>query len=277
MRASRWFLASMTGLAAMGGCLRSADPILPTTDVIFVESVVVAGRSRAYMLVGNPQGAAPPVVDATLSGSGWTAAFSETVDVYWCGVRAPDWWPGPVECRRARLPEPIRESTRYTLAGTTPMGPFSGQTVVPRAPVVHQPADTVHVRIASGRERVELTLRFETPSEVGSLAVEPFRAVQILDDGTQEHSTVSGVFPSYLAVGSGSAEVAIHGHWESPEFRVSLRLIGFEENYSRFMEVVGDDTELLGHPWPSFGLEGVIGYFGGGAPSRAIPVVMRIE
>ena len=277
MRASLPLLALMTGLTAFGGCVRSADPILATEDVIFVESVVVAGWSRAYMLVGNTHGSAPPVVDATLSGPGWTAAFSETVDVYWCGVRAPDWWPGPVECLRARLPEPIRESTRYTLAGTTPMGPFSGQTIVPRAPVVHQPADTVHVQVASGQERVELTLRFETPSEVGSLAVDPFRALQILEDGTQEPRTVAGVFPSYLAAGGESAEVAIHGHWDAPEFRVSLRLIGFEENYSRFMDVVGDDTELLGHPWPSFGLEGVIGYFGGGAPSRTIPVVLRIE
>lgn len=267
----------MTVLTALGGCVGSADPILPNMDVIFVESVVVAGRSRAYMLVGNPQGSAPPVVDARLSGPDWTAAFSETVDVYWCGIRAPDWWPGAVECRRARLPEPIRESTRYTLTGTTPMGPFSGQTLVPRAPVVLQPADTVHIRIASGQERVELTLRFETPSEVGSLTVEPFRAVQILDDGTPEHSKVWGVHPSYLTVGRGSAEIAIQGHWDAPEFRVSLRLIGFEENYSRFMEVIGDDTELLARPWPAFGLEGVIGYFGGGAPSRAIPVVMRIE
>ena len=166
----------MAVLTAGGGCVRSADPILATEDVFFVESVVVAGRSRAYMLVGNTHGSVPPVVDATLSGPGWTAAFSETVDVYWCGVRAPDWWPGPVECRRARLPEPIRESTRYTLAGTTPMGPFSGQTIVPRAPVVHQPADTVHVQIKGGQERVDRTLGYETPSEVGSLTVDRKRA-----------------------------------------------------------------------------------------------------
>ena len=29
-------------------------------------------------------------------------------------------------------------------------------------------------------------------------------------------------------------------------------LIGFEENYSRFMEVVGDDTELFGPPLAHF-------------------------
>ena len=140
---------------------------------------------------------------------------------------------------------------------------------------MHQPVDSFHVQIANEGEPVALTLRFATAPEVGSLAVEPFRAVQILEDGTRENTKVSGVHPSYLAVGSDSADIVIRGHWQPPVFRVSLRLIGFEENYSRFVEL--RDDLLIGQPWPNFGIEGVIGYFGGGAPSRAIPVVIRIE
>ena len=125
MRASVRLLASMAVLTACDGYTRSADPIFPNTEVIVVESVVVAGRSAAYILVGNPHGSAggnPPAVDATLSGPDWTAAFSESVDLRACGVGAPERWPGRAECWRASLPEPIEEATRYTLAGTSPMG-----------------------------------------------------------------------------------------------------------------------------------------------------------
>ena len=272
-------LASMAVLTACDGYTRSADPILPSVEVIFVESVVVAGRGAAYMLVGNPHGSVgghPLLVDAKLSGPDWTAAFSESVDLRTCGIGAPEWWPGQAECWRATLPEPIQEATRYTLVGITPLGSFRGQTIIPRAPVVHQPDHSFHVRIANDQESASLTLLYTAAPEVGLLGVEPFQAIQILEDGTKEDSKVSDVAPSYLAVGSDSADVVIHGHWHAPEFRVSLRLIGFEENYSRFVELLGDDA-LLGPPWPNFGIEGVIGYFGGGAPSRPIPVVVEIE
>lgn len=268
----------LAAMAVLTACdyVRSADPILPDTEIVYVEAVVVAGRSTAYLLSGNPHGSPnddPPHVDAHLSGPDWSVEFSESVDVWYCGVGAPAVWPGTVECRRARLPEPIREGTRYMLVGTSPLGPFRGQTIVPAAPVVHQPADTVLVRVEAGAERVPLTLRYTTAPEVGSLAVEPFRAIQVLEDGTRENSGVSGVSPAYLPIDSPSAEIAIHGHWDPPEFRVSLRLIGFEENYSRFVEL--REERLLGQPWPNFGLEGVTGYFGGGAASDAVTVVIR--
>ena len=268
----------LASLAVLTACdyVRSADPVVPDTEIVYVQSVVVAGRSTAYLLSGNPHGSPneePPAVDARLSGPTWSVEFSESVDIWYCGVSAPEVWSGTAECRRARLPEPIREATRYTLAGISPMGPFRGQAVVPAAPVLRQAGDTVLVRVGTHDEPVPLTLRYATPPDVGTLAVEPFRVIEVLSDGTRENSKVNVVFPAHLPVDSASAEVTIHGHWDAPEYRVSLRLIGFEENYSRFVEL--REKRLLGQPWPGFGLEGVIGYFGGGAASDPVTVVVR--
>ena len=82
-----------------------------------------------------------------------------------------------------------------------------------------------------------------------------------------------GVFPPYLSAGNDSVDVTIRGEWLPPEFRVSLRLIGFEENYSRFVEL--KDGLLLGQPWPTFGITGALGYFGAGASSRPVSLVIR--
>ena len=265
---------------ACDGYVRPPDPFTPDGDVVTVGVAIVARQSVAYMLASHPhrpRTANPPVIDATLSGPGWVATFSESVALERCGVGLPERWPGPAACLRAHLPEPIRERNGYTLAGSSPLGAFYGETTVPAAPVVHEPEDTVRVHIAAAGEPFGLGLRFGIVPEVGAVIVEPVDAVQLTIGATTENSWIDFTVPRELDVNADTAYVTMYGRWEPPGFRFDLHLLGFERNYSAFVE--HRDERLLLKPWPSFGIEGdegVYGYFGAGARSRPIPIVMDI-
>ena len=279
----RWWLAPVLVVLASSGCIHPGDVLEPESDVVSVLAVVVAGRSDVLLVVGKPHGSTadpPPDIAPRLIGPSWEAAFSEVAGLEDdCRIEEPQVWPGSVVCLRAKLPEPIRERTRYMFAGTGPAGPISGIAVVPSAPVMVEPVDGQ--RLTPQREGTELTVRigFETDPDVAMLQTEVIEAIEILSDGTE--APVEGriwVFPYQLDVEAGVDDIVMRrAHWASlyqgRPLRLSLRLLGFEQNYANFIEVTGNYP--LRQPWPSFGLEGAFGYFGAAAPSEPVRVVIK--
>ena len=272
--------ALVLATAACDGLIRPEEPFSPESDVVTIGAVIVAGQSVAYLLASHPHrafGEEPPKVAATLSGPGWDAAYADSVDLIECGVFVPEQWAGPAVCLLAQLPEPIREQVSYSLTGTTALGAFGGVTTVPVAPTVLQPADTVRLRVANSEEAARVDVRFETAEQVGAVTVDVTNAVQMMDGEEPKNSWVRFTAPQVLQIRTGVQQVAVHGPWVPPGFRFELRLVGFERNYSLFIERRRDN--ILQRPWPSFGLagdEGIYGYFGAGARSRAIPVALKV-
>ena len=272
--------ALVLATAACDGLIRPEEQFSPESNVVTIGAVIVAGQSVAHLLASHPHrriGEEPPVVAATLSGPGWDAAYADSVALMDCGVFVPEQWAGPAVCLRARLPEPVRERVRYTLAGTTALGAFGGATTVPGAPTVLEPADTVRLRVANSEEPAGVDLRFETPEQVGAVTVDVTNALQMVDGEEPKDSWVKFAAPQVLEIWTDAQHVAVHGPWVPPGFRFDLRLIGFERNYSLFVERRREN--ILRRPWPSFGLsgdEGIHGYFGAGARSRAIPVELSV-
>ena len=270
----------MLATAACDGLIRPEEEFLPEADVVTIGAVIVAGQRVAYLLASHPHrlfGEEPPTVTATLSGPGWNAAYADSVALINCGVFVPEQWAGPAVCLRAQLPEPVRERVRYSLAGTTALGAFGGATTVPSAPTVLEPADTVRLRVANSEEPAGVDLRFETAPEVGAVTTDVTGAVQLRDSEEPKNSWVKFTHPLVLDIGADTQHVDVHGPWVRPGFRFDLHLIGFERNYSLFIERRPD--KILQRPWPSFGLagdEGIHGYFGAGARSRAIPVALTV-
>ena len=266
--------------AACDGLIRPEEQFSPESDVVTIGAVIVAGQSVAYLLASHPHrgfGEEPPNVAATLSGPGWDAAYADSVDLIECGVFVPEQWAGPAVCLRAQLPEPIREQVSYSLAGTTALGAFGGMTTVPGAPTVLQPTDTVRLRVVNSEEAAGVDVRFETEEQVGAVTVDVTNAVQMMGGEEPKNSSVRFTAPQVLQIQTDVQQVAVHGPWVPPEFRFDLRLLGFERNYSLFIERRREN--ILTRPWPSFGLtgdEGIYGYFGAGARSRAIPVSLKV-
>ncbi len=256
----------LTAVLAAGGCDYFASPDqLMDPDVISIAMVLVAGESEAHMLVGRPflgRFDPPPRVTATLIGPGWRAAFSrETALEEGCGGGPTD-WSIPMVCLNATLPEPIREKVTYGLEGRGPKGSFSGETVVPAAPTIQAPLDTVWLPGPVGQ--IEVPIRYHAPPEVGTLRPE---VLQTVGDSTGTESKWMSVLPRDLD--PDGREAIVGWSFQRNFQRASLHLLGMGQRYTFIWEFKGE--RVL---WPKAGLsgEGVYGYFDGSAKSRSIEI-----
>ncbi len=252
--------------------IRSAEPLVPQDDIVTLGAVILSGETSAHLLATHPHrplsGLAPAEIAATLSGPGWTAAYTESVPLIHCNVMYAEFWP-PARCLRAELPEPVRALATYTLAGTTPRGSFSGKTTVPPSPVVHQ-ADTVRFVVGHPKERVQVDIRFDVPDGVEAATVDVSNAVQVTDSGSWKPSWLGTLVPRVLDIGASPQRVGAYGPWQASSVRFDIFVLGFEENYAHFVDRT--QHQLLLQPWPDFGIqadEGIYGYFGAGARSAA--------
>ena len=173
-------------------------------------------------------------------------------------------------CLHAALPEPIRERVTYRLEGEGPKGSFSGETVVPAAPRVLDPGDTVWLRRppdSTGWFRIPI--RYRAPPEVGTLRPEIFAT---LGDSTRTESKWISVSPGALDVDGQADTLSIGRRHESMIDQASLHLLGIGWHYTNFRR-----SSQTRFPWPNFGVsgEGVYGYFDGSAKSRRVHIVVE--
>ena len=268
-------LAAVAGSTACGDFIRPPDPLDIDPDVVSVAIMLVAGEHEARLLAVHPHRKPdedPPTLTATLKGAGWTAAFSDTLELEAC-TRAGD-WPGPAKCLRALLPREIRGGDAYQIEGTAPLGAFSGEVVLPVAPDLREPGDSLHLPMPPEYEDHRIPVRYRIGSDVGTLLADVLDGFWLEEDGTE--TEVEGRFLGYFArplEGAESDTVGIYYH-EKP-LRFSLRLLGIGWNYTNFVQNEG--IFPLPKPWPSFGIEGegVYGYFDGVVPSRVTRVRVR--
>jgi len=258
-------------MLAPGGCDYVASPErLVDTDVISIAMVLVAGESQAHLLVGHPylkRSDPPPEVTATLIGPGWRAASpSRTLPRDGCGGGPTD-WPISMVCLNFWLPEPIREEFTYRLEGRGPQGSFAGETTVPAAPRILDPADTVWLESSTAVVRIPIS--YETPSLVGTLRPEVF---QIVGEGTGTDSTWVWPWPWELDV-DGWRDTLVWGHTARLE-RASLHLLGIGRQYTYFW-----NRHMRHATWLSVGLtgKGVYGYFDASAKSSPIEIRLKDE
>lgn len=263
--------------AACDGFIRPPDPLEADPDVVTVAIMLIAGESSARMLAVHPHRAltdSPPVVDAVLQGSGWTAALSETLPVESCTATSSDRWPGPASCFHAALPEVIRPGTRYGIEGIALPGAFAGSVVVPGTPVLVEPGDTVTLPPPSVGRRVKVVVRYGIDPEVGTVRAEIPSAFETSDDGT-ELQVDTGPFDLIPSILKGAGTDTLSLRYRDRPMRVSLRLLGIGWNYTNFVKYASSFP--LPEPWPRFGIEGegVYGYFAAAAPSRAVEIRVR--
>ena len=263
--------------AACDGFIRPPDPLETDPDVVTVAIMLIAGESSARMLAVHPHRAltdSPPVVDAVLQGSGWTAALSETLSVESCTAATAEKWPGPASCFHAALPEAIRPGTTYGIEGTALLGAFTGSVVVPGTPVLLEPDDTVTLPPPSQGRRVEVVVRYVIDPEVGTVRAEIPSAFEISDDGA-EVRVDTGPFDLIPSTLNGAGTDTLSLRYRDRPMRVSLRLLGIGWNYTNFVKYTSSFP--LPQPWPGFGIagEGVYGYFAAATPSRAVEIRVR--
>lgn len=268
-------LAALTTSSACDNFIRPPDPLDVDPDVVSVAIMLVAGEREARLLAAHPhrqENEAPPTLTATLGGPGWTAAFSDTLELQTCSGGGD--WPGPARCLRAVLPEPIRGGEGYEIEGTAPPGAFSGEVVLPMAPVLIEPGDSLHLPMPTEYEDHLIPMRYRIGDDIGTLLADVADAFWLEEDGTETEieSHYLGYFGRPLE-GAEADTVRIHYH-EKP-LRFSLRVLGIGWNYTNFLENEG--IFPLPKPWPSFGIEGegVYGYFDGVVPSRVAGVWVR--
>ena len=269
-------LAAVVASPACGDFIRPPDPLEVDPDVVSVAIMLVAGEREARLLAAHPHrksDEAPPTLTATFMGPGWTAAFSDTLELEAC-TQAGGNWPGPARCLRAVLPAEIQGGEGYEIEGTAPLGSFSGEVVLPAAPVLLEPGDSLHLPMPTEYEDHLIPLRYRIGSGIGTLLADVLDVFQMEEDGTE--TEVDGNFLGYFGrhlEGAEADTVRIHYH-EKP-LRFSLRLVGIGWNYTNFLENEG--IFPLPKPWPSFGIEGegVYGYFDGVVPSRVTRVSVR--
>ena len=289
---------AVSGALAAAGCdyTHPAEVFVPDEDAIAISAVISAGFDRSTLLATYPHrdpSADPPVVDAQLSGPGWTATFRDGPDSHTPeGLQACNLmigsvaWKGPASCLQAQLPQPAEVGVRYTLSGVTELGNFSGATIVPSAPAFAEPSMEFVATPAS--DTFSVGLRYQTPADVGHVVVEAANVVQVVVDSAgnvgEEPRWIKFIRPRQLNPAADSARITVWGYgassprnaWQPPEFRLDLHLVGFDENFSRFAELRYD--RLVVRPWPSFGLsgdDGIYGYFGAASRSSPIPVIVR--
>ncbi len=291
-------IAALTALGFAAACeyTHPTEVFVPDEDVIAVAAVIGAGFDSAALLATYPHRNAlgdPPVVQAQLSGPGWTATFvqdaeSTTAQGLWaCNVISGTVaWKGPLSCLRAQLPEPIEEGVRYTLSGNTELGAFSGAATVPTAPVLVQPSEPFVATPAEDTFSVDV--QYLTPAGTDFIVAEAANVVQVVVDSagvaSEEARFIKRLVPRELNPAAERARIRVHGYdaqspsniWRPPEFRIDLHLVGFDENFARFARLRYD--RLVIRPWPSFGLtgdEGIFGYFGAASRSNPAHLIVR--
>ena len=259
-------------LAASPGC-ETTRPFELHPDVVALAVLLVVGESEARMLAIHPnrEAGAAPEVTATLQGpGGWTAAFTDAQGLETCTLGKR--WPSPVKCLSAALPETIVPAGRYSLRGTAPLGPFTGETVVPAAPILVEPADTLRQPLPDGPGEIRIPIRYEVGSEIGTLQADILEVFETQEDGTEKeiHPDDLGHFPQLV---EGVEADTVSMRQRGRPLRFSLRLMGIGWNYTNFIKHWGTGDPLM-RPWPSFGIEGdgVYGYFDGVTRSRAAKV-----
>lgn len=275
-------LTTAIAVAAGQGCVRAADLLEPPSDVLGVATVVVAGRSDVVVLLSRPHSMsdAPTDVEPRLIGPDWDVLFSEVLDLEDdCGIEDPEVWPGSVVCLRARLPEPIRERTRYTITAAGPAGPIHGTVVVPEAPEIVEPTNGTRIAPESRGRDQPIWVRFEAVPEVGLLQAEVIEGTEITSSGAE--IPIEGglsLQPFLLDLEAGVDEILIRrAHAPSvylgKPVKISLQFLGFENNYASFVRLAGKYPAR--EPYPSFGIEGAFGYFGAAAPSNPVQVIVK--
>ena len=273
-RAAWWpgvTLAVVASTSACDGFIRPPDPLEAHLDVVSVAIVLVAGESEARLLVAyphRPMGAAAPQITAMLEGPGWSAAFSQTLELQSC-ARAPDRF-GPARCLRAPLPEPIRPQAGYGIAGTALLGSFRGEIVVPAAPLLLHPVDTLRLQSPENRFPLEIPVRYQSDAGIGTLLAEALDVFRTEDDGSETRRDASYLgFPQPIDGVEADTVWVFNGN---RPVRFSLQLVGLGWEYTDFLAQRGDVP--VPRPWPSFGIEGegVYGYFAGAAHSRIVHV-----
>ena len=291
-------LPAFSALIAVSACdyTHPTDVFVPDDDVIAIAAVISAGFNTATLLATYPHrdsSANPPVVEAQLSGPGWTAKFRQDPDAHTpeslqaCNLISQSVaWKGPASCLRAQLQQPIKAGVRYALSGVTELGAFSGTASVPSAPVIVDPS--MEFVATPAADTFGLDLRYETPAGVGLIVAEAANVVQIVVDSagivSEEPRWIKYILPRELNPAAEGAHITVWGYdassplnvWRPPEFRFDLHLVGFDENFSRFAQHRYD--RLVVQPWPNFGLsgdEGIYGYFGAASRSTPVRVVVR--
>lgn len=253
---------------------RPSDPFEAHPDVVTVGLLLVAGESEARLLAVHPHrprdGEAPKIT-AALKGSGWTAAFSEELELDTC--TSSDSWPGPVRCLGATLPEPIGAGD-YAIEGTAPLGSFKGAMTMPAAPDFLEPGDSLVLPPPAKYTGVEIPVKYRTGSDVGTLLADVTDTFETLDDGTEVEVNRHhlGPFPRTI---EGTEADTVYVFYQANPLRFRLSLLGIGWHYTNFLAHIG--TFPTPKPWPSFGIEGegVYGYFDGLTPSRAVRVRIR--
>ena len=275
MRArAAWGLAMAAAAAASSACFRESDPFDTHRDVVAVAALLIGGESEARLLAIHPhrhRTAAAPEIAATLEGSGWTAEFSDDAGLEACND-AGDLL-GPAICLRAALPEPIRPGEAYGLRGSAPLGSFRGSTVVPDAPILAEPADSLFLASPTDGGPAQVPIRYNSASGVGTLVAELVDFWRTNEDGTETELRPSSFgYPRELDTDRQTDTLPV-SHRQRP-VRFSLRLLGIGWNYTNFMAHASSFP--LPRPWPSFGIEGegVYGYFDGAAPSRTAHIAV---
>ena len=264
-------LAPVAALA-LAGCdyIAPPDPLAPDPDVISIAIVLVAGETRAQLLVGHPHRLVsdpPPEVGATLIGPGWRAAFTHKTDPKdGCGG-GPTFWPMPMVCLNAALPEPIREEVAYGIEGEGPKGKFTGSTMVPAAPRILAPGDTLWLPDSVYSPRIPI--RYLAPPEVGTLRPELLATFR---ERTGTESKWIRVSPRSFDTDSEADTLYAYEPDVSTIEEGSLHLLGIGWQYTRFQRL-----HRTRFPWPSFGVSGedVFGYFDGSAKSRPILIIVQ--
>ena len=272
-RAAFRFAAALAAVAASPAC-EFVHPLEVDPDVVSVAIMLVAGEREARLIAVHPHrqpDEAAPTLTATLKGPGWTAAFSDTLELRTCTRTYAHNWPGTVRCLRAVLPQEIRGGEKYEIEGTAPLGAFSGEVVLPAAPVLIEPGDSLHLPMPTEYEYHLIPMRYRIGSDVGTLLADVLDAFRVEEDGTETEIEMGYVAWEPLE-GAEADTIRIHYH-ERP-LRFSLRLLGIGWNYTNFLENEG--IFPLPRPW-SFGIEGegVYGYFDGVVPSRVSRVWVR--
>ena len=265
---------------ASAACVRPPDPLELDPDVVSVAIMLLAGEREAHLLAAHPHRQSDedaPTLTATLRGPGWKAAFSDTVELRACTLTEAQNRPGPERCLRAVLPEEVRERERYAIEGTAPIGSFSGEVVLPAAPVLIEPEDTLHLPMPTDYEDQLIPMRYRIGDDIGTLLADVLDIFRMEKDGTE-----TKLEPHYVGdfgrplKGAGADVVRIYYFDEHGRpLRFSLRVLGIGWNHTNFAENEG--IFPLPRPWPSFGIdgEGVYGYFDGVVPSRASRVWIR--
>ena len=204
----------------------------------------------------------PPLI-----GPGWRAEFTGRTDPEdGCGG-GPTFWSMPMVFLNAALPEPVREEVTYILEGEGPKGSFTGETVVPAAPRMLDPGDTLW--LPDTIRSIRIPIRYRAPPEVGTLRPAVFATHR--RNGATESKWVA-TRPRSLDVEGEADTLSVSGVDVSELEVASLHLIGIGWHYTRFRMV-----SRTHFPWPSFGVsgEGIYGYFDGGAQSRRVRIVVK--